>query len=50
MFKAGLRPLSARHCRLLQYLGLAVTQIAPNARRIFLGVEVIYGVLTNGER
>ena len=32
MLKAGLRfPLSALYCRLLQYLGLAVTQISPNA-------------------
>ena len=31
MFKAGFRlPLSALQHRLLQYLGLAVTQIAPN--------------------
>lgn len=50
MFKAGLRlPLSALHHRLLQYLGLAVTQISPNAWRIFLGAKVLYGVLTNGE-
>ena len=51
MFKVGLRlPLSALHCCLLQYLGLAVTQIAPNAWRIFLGAEVLYGIQTNGER
>ena len=51
MFKAGLRlPLSALQCRLLQYLGLAVSQIAPNAWRIFLGAEVLYGVLTKGRR
>ena len=50
MFKARLRlPLSALYHRLLQYLGLAVTQITLNAWRIFLGVEVLYGVLTNGE-
>ena len=51
MFKVGLRfPLSAFHCRLLQYLGLVVTQISLNVWRVFLGVEVLYGVLTNGER
>ena len=51
MFKAGLRfLLSAFHHRLLQYLGLAITQISPNAWRVFLGVEVLYGVLSNGER
>ena len=32
MLKAGLKfPLSSLHCQLLQYLGLAVTQISPNA-------------------
>ena len=32
MLKAGLRfPLSALHYRLLQYLGLVITQISPNA-------------------
>ena len=32
MLKAGLRfPLSALHCHLLQYLGLAITQISPSA-------------------
>ena len=36
MLKAGLRfPLSALHHRLLQYLGLAITQISPNAWRVF---------------
>ena len=50
MFKAGLRlPLNALRCHLLQYLGLAITQIAPNAWRIFLGSKVLYRVLTNGE-
>nr|POE50366.1 hypothetical protein CFP56_55177 [Quercus suber] len=49
MFKARFRlPLSALHHHLLQYLGLSVTQIAPNAWRIFLGAEVLYVVLTKG--
>lgn len=49
MFKVGFRfPLSALHRYLLKYLGLAVTQISPNAWRVFLGTEVLYGVLTNG--
>ena len=47
-FKAGLRfPLSTLHRHLLQYLGLAITQISPNAWRVFLGAKVLYGVLTN---
>ena len=51
MFKTGLRfPLSAFHRCLLQYLGLAVTQISSNTLRVFLGVEVLYGVLSKGAR
>ena len=51
MLKVGLRfPLSALHCRLLQYLGLAITQISLNAWRVFLGAEVLYGVLTDEAR
>ena len=51
MFKTELRlPLSTLHRRLLQDLGLAITQISPNAWRVFLGAEVLYRVLTNGER
>ena len=38
MLKLGLRfPLSSLHCQLLQYLGLAVTQISPNAWRSCTG-------------
>ena len=49
MLKAGLSfPLSALHRRLLQYLGLAVTQISSNAWRVFLGDEVLYGVMSDG--
>jgi len=51
ILKARLRfPLSALHCHLLQYLGLAITQISPSAWRVFLAMEVLYGVLTNGAR
>ena len=51
MLKARFRfPLSALHRRLLQYLGLAVTQIALNALRVFLGVEVLYRVMSDGVR
>ena len=49
--KAGLRfPLSPFHHHLLQYLGLVVTQISPNAWRGFLGAEVLYEVMTDGAR
>ena len=48
MLKAKLRfPLSALHRRLLQYLGLAVTQISLNAWRVFLSVEVLYIFLSD---
>ena len=51
MLKAGLRfPLSSLHRHLLQYLGLADTQIFPNAWRVFLGMEVLYGAMYNGAR
>ena len=51
MLKAGIRfPLSAFHYRLLQYLGLAVTQISPNTWRVFLGVEVLYEAMLDGAR
>ena len=51
MLKAGLRfPLSSLHRQLLQYLGLAVTQISPNAWRVFLGVEVLYEAMSNEAR
>ena len=49
MLKAGLRfPLNALCRRLLQYLGLAVTQISLNAWRVFLGADVLYRVLLIG--
>ena len=51
ILKAGLRfPLSTLHRRLLQYLGLFVTQISPNAWRIFLSVEVLNGAMSDGAR
>ena len=51
MLKAGLRfPLSALHCCLLQHLGSTVTQITPNACRVFLGVEILYGAMSDGAR
>ena len=51
MLKAGLRfPLSSLHHQLLQHLGLSINQVAPNAWRVFLGVEVLYRVMSNGAR
>ena len=49
MLKAGLRfPLSSLHHELLQYLGLSVNQISPNALRVFIAIEVLYGAMTDG--
>ena len=49
MFTTGLRlPLTELHCQLANYLGLFVSQIAPNVGRIFIGVEVIWGQLSGG--
>ena len=40
MFAAGLRlPLTALHRQLADFLGLSVTQIAPNAWKTFIGAE-----------
>lgn len=51
MFAAGLRlPLMELHRQLSNYLVLSVSQIAPNAWRIFLGAEVIWGQLNGGNR
>ena len=51
VFKAGLRfPLNSLHCELLKYLGLSVSQISPNAWRVFIAMEVLYGAMSNGAR
>ena len=51
MLKAGLRfPLSSLHHELLQHLGLSVNQVSPNAWRVFLAMEVLYGVMSDGAR
>ena len=43
MFAAG-------HRQLVDYLGLSVSQIAPNAWRTFIGVEILWGSLSGGIR
>ena len=51
MLKAGLRfPLSSLHHQLLQHLDLSINQISPNAWRVFLGVEVLYGAMSDSAR
>ena len=51
MLKACLRfPLNSLHCELLKYLDLSVSQISPNAWRVFIAMEVLYGAMLNGAR
>ena len=46
MLKARLRfPLSPLHRELLKYLGLSVNQVFPNAWRVFIAMEVLYGAM-----
>ena len=47
----GLRlPLTSLHCQLAKFLGLSVSQIAPNAWRIFIGAEILWGRLNGRNR
>ena len=51
MFVAGLRlPLTALHRQLVDYLGLSVSQIAPNALRTFIRVAILWGSLSGRNR
>ncbi|XP_065634660.1 2-isopropylmalate synthase 1, chloroplastic [Quercus suber] len=51
VLKAGLRfPLSSLHRELLSYLGISVSQVSPNAWRVFIAMEVLYGAMTDGAR
>ena len=49
--KAGLRfPLNTLKRELLQHLGLLASQISPNAWRVFIVMEVLYGAMSDGSR
>ena len=51
VLKAGLRfPPSTLYRELLKYLGLSISQISPNAWRVFIAMEVLYGAMSNGVR
>ena len=51
VLKASLRfPLNSLKRELLQHLGLSVSQISPNALRVFIAIEVLYGVMSDGAR
>ena len=49
MFAVGLRlPLTALHRQLADFLDLSINQIAPNAWRIFISAEILWGRLSGG--
>ena len=49
MYTAGLRlPLMELYRQLANYLSLSISQITPNAQRIFIGAEVIWGQSSGG--
>ena len=51
MFVVGLRlPLMALHRQLTDFLGLSISQFAPNAWRIFNGAKILWGRLSGGNR
>ena len=51
MFAVGLRLLlTALHRQLVDYLGLSVSQIAPNTWRTFIEVEILWGSLSGRNR
>ena len=51
MFAVGLRlSLTALHRQLVDYLGMSISQIAPNAWRTFIGAEILWGSLSGGNR
>ena len=51
MLKAELRfPLSSLHRELLKCLGLSVNQVSPNAWRVFIVMEILYGAMTDGAK
>ena len=46
MLKAELRfSLSSLYRELLKYLGLFINQVSPNAWRVFIAMEVLYGAI-----
>ena len=49
MFAAEIRlPLTALHRQLVDFLGLSVSQIAPNARRTFISAKILWVSLSGG--
>ena len=51
ILKAGLRfPLSTLHRELFKCLGLSINQVSPNAWRIFIAMEILYGPMTDAAK
>ena len=51
MFAARLKlPLTTLHRQLAIFLGFSIIQITPNTWRIFLGAEILWGLLSGGNR
>ena len=51
VLKVGLRfPLNSLHRKLLKYPGLSISQISPNAWRVFIAMEVLYRAMSNSAR
>ena len=51
VLKAGLRfPLNSLKRELLKHLGLSVNQISPNAWKVFIAMEVLYGAMSDGAK
>ena len=49
--KACLRfPLNSLKRELLQHLGFSISQISPNAWKVFIVMEVLYGAMSDGAR
>ena len=40
--------LSSLHRRLASFMGMSISQLIPNALRIFIGTEVLWGQLNGG--
>ena len=51
VLKASLRfPLNSLKRELLKHLGLSISQISPNAWRVFIAMEVLYGAMSDSVR
>ena len=42
-------PLNHLTRMLLQWLGIAISQLAPNSRHTFMGAQVLWGIMSEGQ-